>query len=1031
MTGKEVTPDKSPDHGIREVLHTINETFRTGTVPTDLPGLPDEETRQELVLLLADLAATQQFGQSLARGDLSEELAVKGRTAGCLKALQSNLRHLTWQAGQIEKGDLSQRVDFMGEFSASFNAMTDSLAKTRATRDREEEVLRRSRDYYLRLFDDFPNPIWRAGLDAKCDYFNRAWLAFTGRTLDQEKGDGWVDGVYREDLDHCVATWREAFLLRQPFSMEYRLRYHDGSYRWLLDSGKPFYAPDGTFAGYIGACYDIDYRKRTEIALAESEKRYRDMFETNNAVMLIIDPESGQIVDANAAACRYYGYTLDEIQRLLITQINIQDPEKTRADMHHAAASPGAEFRFRHKKKNGEIRDVEVFSGTVFFRGRKLLHSIIHDVTERTRAETAQKESEKQYRDLVENLSEVIVSVDREGKFTYISPVAKRLYGYFPAELTGRHFLEFVHPDDRDRVTAGFGKELAGIYLADEFRILAQDGSIRWISVAPRPIERDKGVTGFNYVMTDITGRKKAEDEERLTRERFETLVKTAEMRDASEEELAEYVMQAACRMTGSTISFIGTMSPDESVMDLISWSASVMDDCRVTVSPIHFPVRKAGIWADAIREQRPKIVNDYAANDPGKKGLPDGHVKIARLLSLPILENGNVVMIAAVANKPESYDDTDVTRLTLLMQGVWANIRRRRADDLLKNNEALLSEMEKTAQIGGWDLEVQTNNIRMTRELYRIIEIPEGEPFDLTRAIGYFDLPGRATLESAVQRCIGSGESFDLELPFATAKGRHIWTRTIGRAVKQDNKILRLNGTVQDITARKQAEVALKQINRKLTLLSSITRHDIKNQLLALKAYLELSLSMLNDPAQLEQYITQEMKAANAIERQIAFTREYENLGINAPVWQSAASCVREAVPDLPAGTIAVREDLGTVEIYADPLLGKVFYNLIDNALRYGGPKMTTIRLSCKNSGTGVTIVVEDDGAGIAAEDKKRLFERGFGHNTGLGLFLSREILSITNITIAETGEPGKGARFEIAVPEGGYRIGNAVPPG
>jgi signal transduction histidine kinase len=120
----------------------------------------------------------------------------------------------------------------------------------------------------------------------------------------------------------------------------------------------------------------------------------------------------------------------------------------------------------------------------------------------------------------------------------------------------------------------------------------------------------------------------------------------------------------------------------------------------------------------------------------------------------------------------------------------------------------------------------------------------------------------------------------------------------------------------------------------------------------------------------------------------------------------------------------IQVMVDRRDLEIYADPLFGKVFYNLIDNALKYGGGKMTAIRIISRETNTGLILVFEDDGAGIAGEDKKHLFERGYGKNTGLGLFLSREILSITGITIRETGDPGNGGRFEMAVPKGGYRF-------
>ena len=120
----------------------------------------------------------------------------------------------------------------------------------------------------------------------------------------------------------------------------------------------------------------------------------------------------------------------------------------------------------------------------------------------------------------------------------------------------------------------------------------------------------------------------------------------------------------------------------------------------------------------------------------------------------------------------------------------------------------------------------------------------------------------------------------------------------------------------------------------------------------------------------------------------------------------------------------VHVEIDPKNPEIFADPIFEKVFYNLIDNALRYGGAGMKTIRVSSQESDARLTILCEDDGVGITTEDKKKLFTRGFGKNTGLGLFLSREILAITGITITEKGVPGKGARFEIALPKGAWRM-------
>jgi signal transduction histidine kinase len=229
----------------------------------------------------------------------------------------------------------------------------------------------------------------------------------------------------------------------------------------------------------------------------------------------------------------------------------------------------------------------------------------------------------------------------------------------------------------------------------------------------------------------------------------------------------------------------------------------------------------------------------------------------------------------------------------------------------------------------------------------------------------------------------------------------------------------------ITDITERKAAEDALFRANKKLTILSSITRHDIKNQLTALAAYLELSNEELGTNPTASEYLKKEMMIAEIMGHQIDFTKVYEDMGTTAPIWQNVSESVRRAVAALPMRDVHVDVDRSDLAIYADPLVEKVFYNLIDNALKYGGDRMTTIRISCRETDTGLVLTCEDDGAGITGEDKKHLFERGFGKHTGLGLFLSREILSITSITITENGEPRKGARFVMNVPKGEYRFG------
>lgn len=142
-------------------------------------------------------------------------------------------------------------------------------------RKRAEEALARSRDFYLTLFESFPTLIWQSDLEAKCNYFNQAWLNFTGRTLDQELGDGWTQGVHPDDVEHCLRTYRQTLETHQPFEIEYRLRRSDGEFRWIVGFGRPFEDLNGNIAGYIGTCYDNTERKRAEETLrhvAEREK---------------------------------------------------------------------------------------------------------------------------------------------------------------------------------------------------------------------------------------------------------------------------------------------------------------------------------------------------------------------------------------------------------------------------------------------------------------------------------------------------------------------------------------------------------------------------------------------------------------------------------------------------------------------------------------------------------------------------------------------------------------------------------------
>jgi len=233
----------------------------------------------------------------------------------------------------------------------------------------------------------------------------------------------------------------------------------------------------------------------------------------------------------------------------------------------------------------------------------------------------------------------------------------------------------------------------------------------------------------------------------------------------------------------------------------------------------------------------------------------------------------------------------------------------------------------------------------------------------------------------------------------------------------------------IRDITDRKLIKDALLQTNRKLNLLSSITRHDINNQLMALEGNLALL-----DKVQFDKYSIDHLQKADAavkrISSMIQFTKEYEDIGVKAPTWHKARELIENASKGVALGPIELANDIpADLEVYADPLITKVFHNLIDNAVRHGG-KITTIRFYIEGHDGARYMICEDDGIGISSEIKDKLFTRNQGKDHGFGLFLSQEILLITGIVINEYGMPGKGARFRITVPAGAWhsRCLNAI---
>jgi len=213
-----------------------------------------------------------------------------------------------------------------------------------------------------------------------------------------------------------------------------------------------------------------------------------------------------------------------------------------------------------------------------------------------------------------------------------------------------------------------------------------------------------------------------------------------------------------------------------------------------------------------------------------------------------------------------------------------------------------------------------------------------------------------------------------------------------------------------------------LKKANEKLNVLGSITRHDALNRLAVVLGRLEMVQEASKDKEILKQ-TRESLVAAQAIEKIIQFTGEYQKIGVGVPVWVDVEEAFREALRGVALEAISIKSEVSGLEVFADRMFEKVLANLVDNSLRHG-KNLKTLRLHHQKNEDGLVLVYEDDGGGLSEDEKAGLFKRGHGKHTGLGTFLSKEILEFSGMSIRETGEHGVGARFEIMVPADKFRF-------
>jgi len=484
----------------------------------------------QLSLLLLVIFVTDATIAAWRRGERRKALIVGGSIV--LFTVAGTVQGITITWGIISM-PLTASLFFQGLVAAmAWELSYDVLhAATLARRlEISEAGLRESEERFRIVADAAPVLIWMSGVDKLCTFFNKPWLEFTGRSLEQEIGNGWAEGVHPDDLQKCLDVYTESFDARKPFVMQYRLRRYDGEYRWVSDQGVARYNPNGKFAGYIGSCVDVTDLIKKDEALREFEERVVLAAEATHHGVWELDTTTNELWMSDKARALFQfdpDGRLD--QAMHQARVHPEDRALWESAVKQAIETQGDyAVEYRVVLPDGTLRWISERGRCVtgkHGKGKRLI-GVSVDITQ-------QKEAQDLFRLAAEGSHLGVWHWDEIAKTLTWDGATRDMFGASTdGEITIDTFYRALHPDDAERVKQTWRRALElRLPYQIEFRTQRTDGTIRWVDVRGRGYYDEAGkplsMTGVAF---DITDRKEAELAAQRNREDLGHLSRVAAM---------------------------------------------------------------------------------------------------------------------------------------------------------------------------------------------------------------------------------------------------------------------------------------------------------------------------------------------------------------------------------------------------------------------------------------------------------------------------------------------------------------------
>lgn len=755
---------------------------------------------------------------------------------------------------------------------------------------------------------------------------------------------------------------------------------------------------------------NFDELAHNERELRISEEKFRVLVE-NTFEGIILTDLKGVILYSNSSAVRM----IDCTNSIAITGRNIVE---FIAEESHDDIFQNYQNLFQTDSTHCGDFQVKSISGKgIFVKSMARIQSdgeipailiSLRHLSEKKQLYEAVRASEMRFRAVSDNAGSWIWEIDRNGMYIYCSPAVEQILGYTPDEIVGRyHFHDLFDPavedDQKNEIKRAFG--IRTPIKNDILLAMHKNGSPVVLNISATPnLDKNGLCIGYYGVSENITERKANESA-------FQKLVgalvrKTGLNSVRNVSEMLRSWLQADCVI-------VGRISGDQKRIHAIS---TILDGIELSETSFQF---KDTPFEETLIQEFYLCTNHVSDSFPHADLLRNYHFRGYCGTTMHNSE-GECIGVLCVMSRVSIHPPEGVREIMDIVAGkVAVEIERSDAEEALRQSEEKFRMLVENSLDGIVIIDMAGEIQFGNAALGNILDTDISSLFrEESRNLLQIVTPEfKERVIEDIRHILEMEEPYTVYYEAFTATGREIWIEGIGKRVRY-NSVPAIFLSLRDISSRKEMEDSLIRTNKQLKLLSSVTCHDILNKVMIIQGSLELIQMEDPDPG-LNDYIRNMGEATDIIKSQIEFTRVYQSLGTHEAQWLSLERCMPyRYVPE----SITLSTHLQGMYIYADPMLEKIFFNLLDNSIRHG-ERVTRIMVDCRQAGEHLAIIWEDNGIGIPEEQRERIFELGFGKNTGFGMFLIREILSLTGITIKANGTVGKGARFILLVPKGSFR--------